>query len=80
MNKSLHPALVAVVVVLLVAVVGGAIYYFSNPHTPAGFNYQPGVPPWKVPGAKAYSPNGNYGPKHHASQGPATPPTTQSGS
>ena len=61
MKRELNPALVAIVLIALVAVVGGWIYYGSQPHTPAGIKYTPGVPPWMEKGASGhYKPTPDY--------------------
>ena len=57
MGKQIHPAIMVAILVVLVAILGGAIWYYSSPHTPFGVHYTPGVPPWKEKGT-----NGTYSP------------------
>ncbi len=77
MKKEISPVLMGLVIVVLVALVGGALWYYSSPHTPAGVNYTPGVPPWKAPGYKGgYSPYALPKGAPAPAGGAAVPPST----
>jgi flagellar basal body-associated protein FliL len=51
MKKEMNPIFIVVIVVVVVAGLIGSFMYFSNPHTPLGVKYTPGVPPWMEKGA-----------------------------
>jgi hypothetical protein len=79
MKKELPPVIIGLVLVVLVVLAGSALWYYSNPHTPAGVKYTPGVPPWMEKGAKAgYQPYALPKGAPAPSGGPAMPPSTPS--
>ena len=51
MKKELNPIVIVVIVAVILAGLVGSFIYFSNPHTPMGVKYTPGVPPWMEKGA-----------------------------
>ncbi|HZP83252.1 MAG TPA: hypothetical protein VFB21_16540 [Chthonomonadaceae bacterium] len=75
MKKEVSPVVVVVALVVMVAVIVGGYIYYASPHTPAGFKYTPGVPPWKEKGAAPYKPTPDYpaSPGGTATQSAATP-------
>lgn len=60
MKKEVSPVVIIVaLVVVVIGIVSGFIYY-ASPHTPLGFMYTPGVPPWMEKGAGRYKPTPDY--------------------